>query len=215
MNAFGDIIGIGSGGFFNQRVMAWAGQNVTTFAPAYNISPTSINARGVIVGYGAIVKGDVGGPAMNMGVPGGKFFYLDQSAQGEANGINDEMVVTGYDLDGMTSNAIPWTWHAGRFTYLPFVTGTDFCTTWGINDLGQVVGKCGAGIATLWSGKNAIDLNAASGNDPRWQLLFASSINRSGEIVGYGTFNGSEEAFLLVPSALLHERLVRQTRKSR
>ena len=77
-----------------------------------------------------------------------------------------------------------------------------------INASGLIVGNSqriagSAAVATVWFASNGlpVDLNtlipAASG----WNLLSAEGVNEAGDIVGFGTYQGSTRAFLLtVPS---------------
>ena len=43
------------------------------------------------------------------------------------------------------------------------------------------------------------DLNTSIAGDSGWRLLEASAINDSGQIVGFGLFNGAQRAFRLDP----------------
>jgi probable HAF family extracellular repeat protein len=77
---------------------------------------------------------------------------------------------------------------------------------WDISDLGQIVGsaKISSGVdhACLFDptgGKNNIDLNAFVDPASGWILTNAYSINDYGWIVGEGTKNGQQCAFLLTP----------------
>lgn len=78
-----------------------------------------------------------------------------------------------------------------------------------INDLGQVVGGYRDGSVSypfLWqSGSGLVDLNTLIDPSSGWVLTRANGINNSGQIVGLGTFNGQEQAFVLTvpePSGL-------------
>ena len=78
--------------------------------------------------------------------------------------------------------------------------GTGFSTGWGINNAGWVVGTS-SGRAFIWTAAGGIvDLTAATGiAETGWILQAARAINDSGQIVGYGTFDGKTRAFLLTP----------------
>ena len=71
-----------------------------------------------------------------------------------------------------------------------------------INDNGEVVGELynyGARGAVLWQDFAVRDLNALIEPDSGWILLSATGIDNSGRIVGYGTYDGNDRAFLLTP----------------
>ena len=73
----------------------------------------------------------------------------------------------------------------------------------GMNDSGQVVGWMGRTPATerafLWDNGEIVDLNERISGDSGWQLLRATAINESGEIVGCGVFQGHQAGFVLTP----------------
>lgn len=74
----------------------------------------------------------------------------------------------------------------------------------GLNDDGLVVGVFfnGSGDndrAFLWRKGEMFDLNELADTEPEWLLAEAKAVNRRGEIVGYGTHNGQERAFLMQP----------------
>jgi len=74
-----------------------------------------------------------------------------------------------------------------------------------ISDAGQVVGsadtKAGASHAFLYSNGFMADLNALIPPGSGWVLTSASSIKRSGHIVGEGTLNGQARFFILTPAS--------------
>jgi probable HAF family extracellular repeat protein len=73
----------------------------------------------------------------------------------------------------------------------------------GINARGQVVGSTltpsGAEHAALWEDGLETDLNDAVTPGSGWELWRASAINDAGQIVGFGTLNGTQQAFMLTP----------------
>jgi probable HAF family extracellular repeat protein len=73
-----------------------------------------------------------------------------------------------------------------------------------VNDAGEVVGFVTnvSGLpdrAVLWRGGAAFDLNDLIPAGSGWVLRSAEGINNRGQIVGYGTFDGRTQAFLLTP----------------
>ena len=75
---------------------------------------------------------------------------------------------------------------------------------YGINAAGQVVGwsytSGGAYDAFLYSSGSMVDLNSLIAPSSGWTLLQANAVNDNGQIVGYGTYEGETEAFLLTPT---------------
>lgn len=74
----------------------------------------------------------------------------------------------------------------------------------GINNRGQIVGRSiaanGEDHAFVWFGDLMTDLNSVIPGGSGWTLIEATSINSSGQIVGFGTINGQTHAFVLTPN---------------
>jgi probable HAF family extracellular repeat protein len=58
----------------------------------------------------------------------------------------------------------------------------------------------GYGFAFLWSRETMVDLNSFLPTNSGWVLYGATGINDLGQIVGDGTHNGLNRAFLLTPT---------------
>jgi probable HAF family extracellular repeat protein len=70
----------------------------------------------------------------------------------------------------------------------------------GINDSGEIVGFDNNAIAFLWTKTGGMkDLNSLIPPNSGWTLNHAAAINTSGQITGYGQFQGATHAFLLTP----------------
>jgi probable HAF family extracellular repeat protein len=90
--------------------------------------------------------------------------------------------------------------------------GSGFGRAWSINDAGVIVGHSyEAGglvnndkLATVsFDGQSVIKLSTLVDNLTGWTVLSnAYDVNELGQIVGYGTYNGEERAFLLTPTAV-------------
>jgi probable HAF family extracellular repeat protein len=124
-------------------------------------------------------------------------------SQSAAFQINDlgEAVGASITSNGQT-HAFIWTKQTGM-TDLGTLPGDDFSQAAAINDFGQVVGLSkhgGTERAFVW-GKNLgmRDLNTLVAPISGWNLMGAVGINSSGQIAGYGTFNGVGTGFLLTP----------------
>jgi probable HAF family extracellular repeat protein len=72
-----------------------------------------------------------------------------------------------------------------------------------INDAGHVVGESrtasGAIHAFLYANEHMVDLNTMIDPASGWVLVSARGVNNSGQIAGYGTFEGRTRAFRLSP----------------
>jgi probable HAF family extracellular repeat protein len=72
---------------------------------------------------------------------------------------------------------------------------------------GVIVGDLSAGHydqtnAYILVNRQVTELNSRLPSGSPWTLLAATGINNLGQIVGYGTYNGVNEGFLLTPSTL-------------
>lgn len=123
----------------------------------------------------------------------------------DAVGINDlgEIVGTSDSGNANTPHAVLWN-RAGVARDLGTLAGGTWSAAFAINILGTVVGNgncTGAGShAFVWSANNGMrDLNALIPANSGWVLQNAVAINVAGQIVGVGTVNGNQHAFLLTP----------------
>ena len=99
-------------------------------------------------------------------------------------------------------------WENGKITDLGTLGGRGR-TALAINNLGQVVGRAATTgyyedlHAFLWDRTNGIqDLNSLITAKSGWLLSEARGINSNGQIVGSGTINGQQHAFLLTPKPI-------------
>ena len=165
-------------------------------------SANGINNAGVVVGTSWAPDGFFGfvwknGKMKQLGTLGGSF--------SQAYAINNKGQITGAAYT--TNNDL----HAfittgGKLKDLGALAGTG-SASWGfaINDSGIAVGQstcgnCGYDHAFVYDGKKMKDLNNLIPANSGWILDVANGINDAGEIVGYGTLNGTTlHAFLLTP----------------
>ncbi|HUI56654.1 MAG TPA: hypothetical protein VLY04_16875 [Bryobacteraceae bacterium] len=130
-----------------------------------------------------------------------------------ATSINDRGDVVGFACVGpdtnpatCTEDTFLWTRETGMqdLGLYPgsFATGPPCCHT--INNKGQIVGTAffpdGSEAAVVWQGKVPVALNTLIPQNTGWNLECAQGINDAGEIIGFGTINGSTHAFLAKPS---------------
>jgi len=164
-----------------------------------------INNLGQVVGYCALA-----------GVPNRGFVWsgttgmqpvgtLPGGLSSDAVGINDLGEIVGTSDSGNVSIAHAVLWNrAGVVQDLGILAGGSWSGAFAINVLGTVVGNgncAGSGShAFVGTAKSGIrDLNALIPANSGWELLAAAAINVAGQIVGVGTVNGTQHAFLLTP----------------
>lgn len=91
----------------------------------------------------------------------------------------------------------------GKMKNLGTLPGGTQSFAYGLDDRGRVVGasdaKDSALRAVIYSDGVIQDLNKLIPADSGWTLTEAKAINESGQIVGYGFFDGERRAFLLTP----------------
>jgi uncharacterized membrane protein len=99
-------------------------------------------------------------------------------------------------------------WDGTRVTELPAVGSYRFTRANEVANRGDVVGHASGfagfptidGVAVLWRGDRAVDLNTAVvGGTDGFVLRTAESVNDAGQIVGFGSRDGQTGAFLLTP----------------
>jgi probable HAF family extracellular repeat protein len=171
----------------------------------------AINDHGVIVGVArnelntasqaTLWQGGVGGATETLGSLG------DGNQFSEALAVSNKGWVAGYSIvTGSTEHAFLWRDAVG-FQDLGTLTFTHSRAT-DINSLGQVVGFASTfanfpsfgGAAFLWENGVQTDLNTLIPANSGWNLLSAEGINENGDIAGYGTKEGVQHAFLLIPN---------------
>jgi probable HAF family extracellular repeat protein len=103
-------------------------------------------------------------------------------------------------------NSYPMIWRNGSTApeLVPTLPASPYAEFYDVNNAGQLVGM-------MWDNANHqhafvydVDqgfqnLNGLLPANSGWELIFARSINASGQIVGLGKFNGEDRAFLLTP----------------
>ena len=165
-------------------------------------SAQSVNNSGVVTGTSYDAQGNFfgfvwrNGKMVKMGTLGGLW------SQGYA--INNKGQITG----------LAYTKNGGAHA---FITNCGTCpmrdlgtiagstsTVWGfaINDSGVVVGQStfkSTYHAFVYSSGKMKDLNSMIPAGSGWELTEANGINAAGQIVGMGTINGQEHAYLLTP----------------
>jgi len=204
INNFGHVVGSsdlavgGVGGFL------WDGSTMTdvgtlggTHTEAY-----AINDAGLIVGYSDTGNGSHAflwqdGAMTDLGTLGGWWSF--------AKDINDAGQIVGYSDKGLLDGAA-FLWQDGAMTDLGTLGGW-WAEAAAVNNAGQIVGSSHTGELTadgdsiyhafIYDNGVMTDLNGLLTEGSGWELTAATGINDAGRIVGWGTLDGAERAFLL------------------
>ena len=125
----------------------------------------------------------------------------------EATGINASGQIVGTsEIAGASGYSHAFLYFGGTMTDLGTLPGGINSAATSINASGQVVGSSGTAkgsqYAFLYSGGAMTDLNSFLPTNSGWIFQQANGINDSGQIVGFGGFDGEIHAFLLSPISL-------------
>jgi len=120
--------------------------------------------------------------------------------------MTDSGVVTGTSDSAQYSAGVTVYWDAaGTIHSIGTLPGGTSSAPGFISNSFQILGDStvtgGDSHAYIWTQKNGMqDLNDMIPPNSGWVLHHASSIDKTGHIVGYGTINGANHAFLLTPA---------------
>ncbi|HVW10749.1 MAG TPA: PEP-CTERM sorting domain-containing protein [Bryobacteraceae bacterium] len=159
-----------------------------------------INSSGMIVGAAGVDPNSGGGHAFSYTTSGGMQFLAGlNTVPSTAWAVNDAGEIAGDESPLGESNAFIYL--GGIVTDLGTLGGSQSFVA-GINSSGIVVGSSdladGSSTAFYYTGTGGmLDLNTLLPANSGWVLQGAEGINDSGQIVGYGLFNGTAEAFLM------------------
>jgi probable HAF family extracellular repeat protein len=163
-----------------------------------------INDKGEVVGY------------IDLGLGKNKAFIWDftngrqdiGSLGGErtrANAINNSSQVVGESY-ASNGNSHAFLWDSVNGMQDLGTLGGYASQAYSINDMGQVVGQSYAQTeyhSFIWDNTNGMkDLNDLIPANSGWTLTTATDINSSGQIVGYGDYNGIRTSFLMTPTVV-------------
>lgn len=122
-----------------------------------------------------------------------------------ADFINSSGIIVGSATSTQFPNGVAVAWDTTRKIHsIGTLPGGDTSFAGGVNDSNQVVGEStisgGASHAFVWTIAGGMkDLNKLIPQNSGWVLNHASAINNNGQIVGYGTINGENHAYILTP----------------
>ncbi len=171
--------------------------------PGWSTTAASINSIGHVVGYSYLASGDFHGflyanNRMNdLGTLGGSW--------SQAFAINASDQITGQAYLPGNAKAHAFLYSGDSMTDLGALN--QYSSGLAINGSGVVVGNAdvrnNTGFlvyhAVIYRNRAPVDLNRLIPSRTGWVLSTATSVNDSGEIVGYGELRGVQHAFLLTP----------------
>ena len=129
---------------------------------------------------------------------------LPGGTHSKGNWMTDSGVVTGISDSAQYPNGVTVYWNAGKIHSIGTLPGGTSSSPGFISDTFQILGDStvtgGDSHAFIWTQKTGmLDLNNMIPPNSGWVLHHASSIDKTGHIVGYGTINGANHGFLLTP----------------
>lgn len=164
-------------------------------------------------------KGQVVGQAMNENNGRRAFVWTAQNGMQELPTGSDELIsgamainsagqIAGFIITPVASTRAVL-WQDGRMVELGTLGGNSSMAV-DINSAGHVVGHAenadGKRHAFIWKNGKMIDLNTLVPSDSGWEFSEARAINDDGSVVGLGTYQGEESAFLINLSMFTAER---------
>jgi probable HAF family extracellular repeat protein len=210
INACGHVVGNSSqsaGGKLHALIWSKAqGMISLGVLPGFTDSGAhDINNLGQVVGYCSVAGSGNRGFLWSSDAGMRPVGTLPGGIASDAVGINDLGGVVGSSDSGNVNTPHAVLWNGSGVTLdLGVLAGGTWSNAFGINVFGTVVGNgnwTGTGShAFVWSNQHGVqDLNALIPANPGWELQGAVAISLAGQIVGVGTVNRQQHAFLLTP----------------
>lgn len=192
INDDGVVVGLMSNG--TTRAFVYDGTTLVDLHPLLGTS------QAFDISNAGFVAGQAGTQAFRWDATNGATLIGGAGATTSGRGVNDGGAVVGETTTGGSTRAFLWN---GTLNVLDTLGGTSSALA--VNNTGLIVGYsevvAGDRRATLWNGSSVVDLNNLLSPGSGWTLVEARGVNSSGQIVGYGIYNGYERAFLLTPEA--------------
>jgi len=167
-----------------------------------------VNNLGQVVGYCAVAGSQNQGFTWTHSSGMQAVRLLPGGLGSDAVGINDLGETVGSADAGDVTNPHAVLWNSKGFALdLGTLPGGSWSSAFAVNVFRTVVGNAnwsGAGShAFVWTSEDGLhDLNALIPANSGWELQGAFGVNIAGQIVGVGTINGQQHAFLLNPICL-------------
>jgi probable HAF family extracellular repeat protein len=124
--------------------------------------------------------------------------------------LNDKGVVVGAsELSATVEHG--FVWQSGKITDIGTLPGDQWSSLGDINNSGVAIGDSGSGAQAannivdhpvIWSDGKLTDVDTLIPANSGWTIESLTDINDSDQIVGLGSYDGQERAFLLTPNSL-------------
>ena len=200
INAAGTVVGSSyDAAFVNAHAVLWSAAG-TVQSLGIAGEANSINALGQVAGKAS------DGRAFLWSSGSTQYLTAPTGYSAQVTGMNDLGQVTGFFRNPDTENVLAFIWSGGgTYTQLG-IASTDpyYASAYSINNLGQALvamddinGNPGDYIWTQAGGAQPLVTPATAANG--WTQVSYTSINDLGQILGFGTYNGVQQAFLLTP----------------
>jgi len=195
VNDSGEIAGFLLNGFLPSATV-WINGSPTILSSDISTA-TAINASGEVGGWDQLGHDTaaiwLNGKETVLGLLPGDLFS-------SVRAINNAGVVVGAS-DNLTTISHAFIWTGGTMTQLPGLSSSGWTQAAAINNQGIVAGTSsaadGTAHAVIWVNDALIDLNSYLPANSGWVLSSATGINDHDQIVGTGTYNGTQTAFYL------------------
>ena len=200
INNLGQIVGDGATSSGQGGAFLWSGSSRQFIGGS--TSACGINDSAQVVGHIQTSSNALhaflwssGSGMQDLGTLGGVYSF--------ARGINNLGQVVGYSLNSSNVyRGFLWSSGSGMQDLGTLSDATEIEANC-INNLGQIVGEAyitGDGFnAFVYSNGSIRNLNNLIAPDSGWTLTRAYGINDNGQICGYGSYDGRQNAFLLTP----------------
>jgi len=185
----------------------WSASNgletLSRLAPEYTSQPLYVNNHNYVVGSANSFAGphkmvvwDANGQISDLGLMNGQTVM-------DATDLNDSGTIIGMSIGAQGDRGFVRT-SDGNYTALENPFNSRWSTqAWGVNSFDTVVGPMQTAARTqkgfIWTregGSKLLNDMLAPGMEG-WDIVYASGINDSGQICGYGTFNGVGTGFVM------------------
>lgn len=187
----------------NGKIKALGGLPKAIFTAGLDINDSNYVVGQSVFSYGPPTKSHAflwtGSKMIDLGTLSGGIISV-------ASAINASGVIVGQS-DGTSTggylHAVMWD-TSRKIHDLGLLAGGTYSVAYAVNDSDVVVGygniRDNAAHALIWTSSGGMqDLNSLIPANSGWVLITANSINKAGQITGYGLINGHNHAFLLTP----------------
>lgn len=197
VNSSGQVAGYAEDALGLKHAVVWVNGSATDMGTlgGFNALAESINDYGHATGY-SYISGNAATHAFYWNGSGMEDIGTLGGADSYGYAVNNNNIVVGWSYTSGNTARHAFYWDGTSMHDIGVIAVYSYA--YGVNNENQIVGISG-GQAFLYSGGAMINLNSVLPANSGWDLIEATAINDAGQIVGYGTINGNEHAFLLTP----------------